>query len=259
MVERSFRTLKALLRAHENPTNWIDNLSLVLLGLRSTVKEDIEVSSAHMVYGGSLFLPGQFLDHDSMSAQPTSQYVQQLVNFMEELQVTPPKHHNTPFVYFDKNLKACSHVIFRIDATKGALSPRYSGPHKVLQRQDKYFTLAQDGKLPNVSIDRLKAAHLPNMDCIESKSTNVQIKSSLYLLNTLSGVTSERCPSPQLCAKAHTIKVPTVASHWQRMGDLIGSGMNPIPPAPETNVLPLVLSGRYQQMLTILFLQSTKE
>jgi len=48
-------------------------------------------------------------------------------------------------------------------------------------------------------------------------------KSSLYSLNTLSCVTSERCPSPLLCAKAHTIKVATVASRWQRMGDLIGS------------------------------------
>jgi len=51
-----------------------------------------------------------------------------------------------------------------------------------------------------------------------------QIKSSLYSLNTLSGVTSERCPSQRLCAKAHTI---TVASRWQRVGDLIGSGFEP--------------------------------
>jgi len=39
-----------------------------------------------------------------------------------------------------------------------------------------------------------------------------KIKSLLYLLNTLSGVTSERCPSMRLCAKAHTIKVAMVAS-----------------------------------------------
>jgi len=31
-----------------------------------------------------------------------------------------------------------------------------------------------------------------------------KIKSSLYSLNTLSGVTSERCPSPRLCAKNRT-------------------------------------------------------
>jgi len=54
-----------------------------------------------------------------------------------------------------------------------------------------------------------------------------EIKSSLYSLNTLSGVTSERCSSPWLCAKAHTINVATMASHWQRMGDLISSGFEP--------------------------------
>jgi len=43
----------------------------------------------------------------------------------------------------------------------------------------------------------------------------------------LSGVMSERCPSPRFCAKAHTIKVATVSSRWQRMGDLIGSGFEP--------------------------------
>jgi len=50
------------------------------------------------------------------------------------------------------------------------------------------------------------------------------IKSSLYSLNTLSGVASERCPSPRLCARDHTLKVAAVASRWQRVGDLFGSG-----------------------------------
>jgi len=44
---------------------------------------------------------------------------------------------------------------------------------------------------------------------------------------TLSGVTSERCPSPRHCAKVHTIKVATVASRWQRVGDLIGLEYEP--------------------------------
>jgi len=54
-----------------------------------------------------------------------------------------------------------------------------------------------------------------------------KIKSSLYSFNTLLGVMSERCPSPRLCAKAYTIKVATVVSCWQRVGDLIGSGFEP--------------------------------
>jgi len=47
------------------------------------------------------------------------------------------------------------------------------------------------------------------------------------MFNTLSGVTSERCPSPRPCGRAHTSKVAAVASSWQRMEDFIGSGFEP--------------------------------
>jgi len=39
---------------------------------------------------------------------------------------------------------------------------------------------------------------------------------------TLSGVTSEWCPYPWLCARDHTSKVAAGTSRWQRVGDLIG-------------------------------------
>jgi len=54
-----------------------------------------------------------------------------------------------------------------------------------------------------------------------------KINSSLYSLNTLSSVTSERCLFPSLCARAYTIKAATVACHWQRVGDFIVSGFEP--------------------------------
>jgi len=68
------------------------------------------------------------------------------------------------------------------------------------------------------------------------QTSNKKIKSSLYSLYSLSCVTSERCPSPRLCARAgHTLKVAEVASRWQRMGDLIESGFE-----PHTSRTPLV-------------------
>ena len=89
MVERSFRTLKAALRAHGNPTNWIKNLPLVLLGLRSNVKEDIEASSVHIAYETSLHVPNQFVGQTSLSSEPTTEYVKQLVSFMSRMKNTP--------------------------------------------------------------------------------------------------------------------------------------------------------------------------
>jgi len=71
-----------------------------------------------------------------------------------------------------------------------------------------------------------------------------KIKALFYSLNTLSGVTSERCPTPRLCAKAHTIKVAMVASRWQRVGYLIGSRFEPHTSRTRSELLPLVPSGR---------------
>jgi len=70
-----------------------------------------------------------------------------------------------------------------------------------------------------------------------------KIKSSLFSLNTLSGVTSERCPSPRLCAEGPHIKVATVTSRWQRVGDLIGSRFE-LHTSRTRSVLPLVPSGQ---------------
>ena len=66
--------------ARDNPTNWTENLPLVLLGLRSSVKEDVDVSSIHMVYGTSLHMHGQFFDQTAIEQLPTSEHIEQLVS-----------------------------------------------------------------------------------------------------------------------------------------------------------------------------------
>ena len=50
-IERLHRQLKAALKSHPNPTYWADLLPLVLLGIRTTLKEDIHCTSAELVYG----------------------------------------------------------------------------------------------------------------------------------------------------------------------------------------------------------------
>jgi len=62
-------------------------------------------------------------------------------------------------------------------------------------------------------------------------------------MNTLSGVTSERCPSSRLCANTHTSR----QQRWRVVGNVweiwSARDLNPIPSAPETNVLLLMPSG----------------
>ena len=66
LVERFHRSMKASLRARLKGPDWINELPWVLLGLRTAPKEDLDTSSAELVYGAPLTVPGDFL------ANPTS-------------------------------------------------------------------------------------------------------------------------------------------------------------------------------------------
>ena len=60
MVERFHRQLKAALKAQPNPDAWIETLPLILLGIHTALKEDLKATTAEMVYGTTLRLPGEF-------------------------------------------------------------------------------------------------------------------------------------------------------------------------------------------------------
>ncbi len=66
MVERFHRRLKETLRARACGTDWDQHLPWVLLGLRSSPREDSGLSSAEVLFGAPLTLPGDFLG----SAEP---------------------------------------------------------------------------------------------------------------------------------------------------------------------------------------------
>lgn len=61
LCERFHRSLKAALRASLKDCGWVDRLPWVMLGLRSAPKEDLQASSAELVYGQPLRVPGEFI------------------------------------------------------------------------------------------------------------------------------------------------------------------------------------------------------
>ncbi len=52
--------LKAALKGQYNPSAWMDSLPLVLLSIRTALKEDTHSTAAEMVYGTTICLPGEF-------------------------------------------------------------------------------------------------------------------------------------------------------------------------------------------------------
>jgi hypothetical protein len=59
IVERFHRQLKDALRARLASVQSVEHLPWLLLGLRTAPKEDSNISSAEMVYGLPLTLPGE--------------------------------------------------------------------------------------------------------------------------------------------------------------------------------------------------------
>ena len=60
-TERFHRSLKTALKAHLTGLNWVEELPWVLLGLRNAPTEEFGYSSAELVYGESLTVPGEFI------------------------------------------------------------------------------------------------------------------------------------------------------------------------------------------------------
>ena len=160
LIERFHRQLKAALKAHRNPARWAEILPLILLGIRTALKEDIGCSSAELVYGTSLRLPGEFFS-ESLNKAPTdvTNYVETLKAAMRNIQPVPTRTQ-TRQTHVNKDLSSCSHVFVRHDAIRKLLQPPYDGPYKVISCGDKVFTVDVNGRQDTISIDRLKPAYL---------------------------------------------------------------------------------------------------
>ncbi|BHF70227.1 hypothetical protein SprV_0301327700 [Sparganum proliferum] len=97
MVERFHRQLKASLRAADDPENWTDHLPLVLLGMRSSLKSDLDCSAAEIVFGATVLLPGEMITPTQQGAveDPTN-LLHRLRQFMRTLSPVPPRSSASP-------------------------------------------------------------------------------------------------------------------------------------------------------------------
>ena len=163
MVERIHRVLKERLMARSRLPNWMDHLPLVLLGVRTSIRQDLEWSPAELVYGASLRLPGEFLfPPEDPVGLPSTDFVARLRSALAAMRPAPSVHHRRPLSSAVPGvplpLVDVSHVFVRVDAVKKPLSRPYEGPFRVLERTSKTFVISRAGKAWTVSVDRLKPA-----------------------------------------------------------------------------------------------------
>ena len=157
LVERFHRSLKAALRAHLMTTAWLDDLPWVMLGLRTTPKEDMGVSVADMVYGMPLTVPGAFVV--PCNNPDAADHLRRMRDIAGRLVPAPDSWHGTRTATTARGLREAEYVFVPWDASHGPLQTPYTGPYHVLQRQDKYFIIQCGEREESVSVDRLKPAN----------------------------------------------------------------------------------------------------
>lgn len=162
LVERFHRQLKTAITCHGN-SNWMESLPLVLLGIRSAYKADLNASTAELVYGEPLRVPGEFMEAKTGPDETVdvTDYIARLRKFAHNLSPIPASRHSNRRSFFVfKDLRTSSHVFLRDNTCHPPLQPAYTGPHEVVERGDKNFKIRFNGKVVTVSIDRIKPAYI---------------------------------------------------------------------------------------------------
>ena len=159
MVERMHRMLKAALISRCTDASWTHQLTWVLLSLRNTPKDGLNVSSVEMVYGNPLIVPAKFFP----DAHPHED-IHRLRKIVGKYVPVRQACRDTQTTYIPCQLCSASHVFVRTDSHRPPLSPPYTGPYKVIRRRPKAFLLDIRGATDWVSIDRLKVAYLQDND-----------------------------------------------------------------------------------------------
>jgi hypothetical protein len=109
---------------------------LLVLGIRTAYKGDLQSSAAELVYGEPPRVPGEVL----VPAKPKVEaptFIEQLRHRMDQGRPTPAARRASPSTYIHKDLRDSARVFLRLGAVRHALEPPYSDPDKVIARTDK--------------------------------------------------------------------------------------------------------------------------
>jgi hypothetical protein len=157
LIERFHRSLKSSLRAKLAHDSWVEELPVVLLGLRAAVKADIDCSPAQMLYGAALRLPGMMTS--PTEATDCAGFLRRLQDCVKKFIFAETSWHTKENPQELRGLERADQVMLLVPPnTRGSLQPVYTGPHKVLSRSKKHFKIDYDGEEKVVTADRLKPA-----------------------------------------------------------------------------------------------------
>lgn len=145
MVERLHRQIKESLRTREAECDWVRHLPWVLLGIRTSPKDDSGFSPAQLVFGTTLRVPGVMCDTGGDS-KPPSQVFREMSESLKTYVPLPTSFHGQQSSFIPSKLFSCPHVWLRVDKMRNSLTPPYEGPFEVIHRKKKTFVICINGR-----------------------------------------------------------------------------------------------------------------
>ena len=180
LVKCFHRHLKSALRARLSCPNWINELPWVLLGIRTTPKEDLGCSSAEVVYGAPLSVPGEFGLGTNTKRDLSLQQLREQVGSLKPI---PTSWHRSTPSHTPATLQAAKYVFIRRDAHRTPLQRIYEGPFKVLETGAKTFKVVEEEKVKQYLSTDSKRHTLIHKQNSHHKAQN---KDGKFLQNILS-------------------------------------------------------------------------
>jgi len=150
MIERFHRTLKHAIMARG--TDWYDSLPFVLLGLRTTEKEDLKCSPAELVYGVKPRLPADISLSTPTEVAP-DKLLRDLHRFVKGLQKTPTRAISSTPTVIPKDYKKVKHVFLKAP-NPTALKKPYTGPFPVIEHRPRTLIIQHANGPMEVGIER---------------------------------------------------------------------------------------------------------
>ncbi|XP_069769969.1 uncharacterized protein [Narcine bancroftii] len=160
LVKRLHLHLKSALMVHLTGPDWADELPWVLLGIRSTPKEDLQVSSAELVYRAPLALPEAFVNAPHNPQQSLHKLLPHFRARLDLFEPPPLPRHGTCLSHVPGDLLSVEYVFVRWGSTAASLQRPYEGPYRVVQRSSSTFMLDIGSKGELFIMNRLKPMHL---------------------------------------------------------------------------------------------------
>ena len=122
-------------------------------------------------------MPYPLISHDDREFDDA--HIQSLQEMMgdlnTQLETAEKRKLKDRHAHVPAELRNSEYVWLRIDRVRKSLETPYSGPHTVLKRDQKFFTIeTTKGKQSNVSIDRLKPARMSDSHGMRGQTSSTE-------------------------------------------------------------------------------------